>query len=106
MAIFIKLKIQTNISFYKNHKGVVHSVILIFFIDENYRCKLKKIMDDKILFEKDSTTVKNLKYLQKNVFLLYSPRKFTIEPATSEEIDTEVTASLLKNSRRLYYIET
>ena len=32
-------------------------------------------------------------------FLLYSPRKFTIEPATSEKIGTEVTAFLPKNSR-------
>ena len=44
-------------------------------------------MDDKILFEKDCRTVKDPKHLQKNVFLLYSLRKFTIEPATSEKID-------------------
>ena len=39
-------------------------------------------MDGKIIFEKDSRTVKIPKHLQKNVVLLYSPRKFTIEPAT------------------------
>ena len=61
-------------------------------------------MDGKIIFEKDSRTVKSPKHLQKNVFLLYLPRKFTIELATSKKIDTEVTAFLLKNSRG--YIES
>ena len=32
-------------------------------------------------------------------FSLYSPRKFTIEPAANEKIDSEVTAFLQKNSR-------
>ena len=31
--------------------------------------------------------------------MLYSPRKFTIEPPTRKKIDTEVTAFLPKNSR-------
>ena len=56
-------------------------------------------MGDKILFEKDSRTVKNPKHVQKNVIMLYSPRKFTIEPPTRKKIDTEVTAFLPKNSR-------
>ena len=56
-------------------------------------------MNDKILFQKDSRTVKNPKHLQKNVFLLYSPGKSTIEPATSKKTNTEVTAFLPKNSR-------
>ena len=52
------------------------------------------------MFEKDSRTVKNNpKQLQKNVFLLYSPRKFTIEPASNKKIDTEVTAFLPRNSK-------
>ena len=42
VAFLIKLKSQTNISYHKNHKGVVDSVILIFFIAESYRRKLKK----------------------------------------------------------------
>ena len=54
--------------------------------------KILKIINDKIIFSKDSRVLENPKYLQKNVFLLYSPRKFTIEPATSKKIDTEVTA--------------
>ena len=56
-------------------------------------------MNDKIIFEKDSRTVNNPKHLQKNVCLLYSPRKFSVEPATREKIDIEVTAFLPKNSR-------
>ena len=32
VSFFIKLKIYTNISYYKNHKGIVDSVILIFLL--------------------------------------------------------------------------
>ena len=56
-------------------------------------------MGDKIIFEKISRTVKSLKHLQKNVFLLYSPRKFTIEPPSNKKVDTEMTAFLLRNSK-------
>ena len=43
-------------------------------------------MGNKIMFEKDSRTVKNPKQLQKNVILLYSLRKLTIEPATKKRL--------------------
>ena len=56
-------------------------------------------MDNKVLLTKDSQTVKNPKHLERNTFLLYSSRKFTIDPAVNEKIDTEVTAFLPKNSR-------
>ena len=56
-------------------------------------------MDDKVLLTKDSQTVKNPKHLERNTFLLYSSRKFTIDPAVNEKINTEVTAFLPKNSR-------
>ena len=46
------------------------------------------------MFEKDSETVKNLRYLLRNVFLFYLLRKFKIEPATHTKIDTEITAIL------------
>ena len=55
-------------------------------------------MSHKILLEKDSKTVNNPKHLQGDVFSLYSSRKFTIEPAANEKIDT-VTAFLPKISR-------
>ena len=56
-------------------------------------------MGNKIMFEKDSRTVKNPKDLKKTVFLLYSPTKFAIQPATNETIDIEVTPFLPNNSR-------
>ena len=61
--------------------------------------KILKIINDKIIFSKDSRAVKNPKHVQNYVFLLYSPRKFTSEPATSEKIDTEITDFLAKNSK-------
>lgn len=56
-------------------------------------------MDDKIMFEKDNTTVKHRRHLQKNVFLHYLPRKLKIERASCKKIDTEITAFLPTNSR-------
>ena len=56
-------------------------------------------MDGKIKFEKDSVGLKNPRHLQRNVFLLFSPRKFKIDSATSRKINREVTAFLTKNSK-------
>ena len=56
-------------------------------------------MDEKITFEKDNKGVKNLRHLQGNVFVLYSPRQFKIEPTSCKKIDTEVTALLPTNSK-------
>ena len=69
---FIKLKIEANIP----HTDIISTTIKL------------TIMDHKILFEKDIGTVKNPKHLQRNVFLLYSARNMTIEPATNIKIDT------------------
>ena len=55
-------------------------------------------MHDKVMFEKDSKRIKNPSHLQRNVFLLYSPRKIKIEPASCIKIDTEVTAFLSAES--------
>ena len=49
-------------------------------------------MNDKIMFEKDSKGRKNPKHLQRNIFILYSPRQVKIKPATCRKIHTEVTA--------------
>ena len=54
-------------------------------------------MDEKITFEKDSTQVKNPKYLERNIFMVYSPQALKIEPASCRKIDTEATAFLPKN---------
>ena len=99
-AFFIKLKIQTNTSHYKNHKGVVNSVILIFFITENYRRKLKnnEQWTKNIVWKRQENSKKSKTPTKENVFLLYLPIKITIEPVTSKKIDAEVTALLAKNS--------
>ena len=56
-------------------------------------------MDENITFEKDNKKVKNPRHLQRNVFILFSPRQFKNEPATCRKIDTEVTAFLPSNSK-------
>ena len=44
-------------------------------------------MERKIMFEKDNFSLKYPKHLQKNVFIVYSPRIIKIEPATHMKID-------------------
>ena len=44
-------------------------------------------MDEKITFEKDNEKLKSPRHLQRNVFILFSPRQFKIEPATCRKID-------------------
>lgn len=56
-------------------------------------------MDEKITFEKDNSSVKNPGHLQKNVFILYSPRAVKIELATYRKIDTEVTVFIPQKSK-------
>ena len=55
-------------------------------------------MDEKISFEKDSAQVKNPRHLERNVFMLYSPRALKIESASWRKIDAEITAFLRTNS--------
>ena len=38
-------------------------------------------------------------HVQKNIFIIYSPKAVTVEPATSTNIDTEITVFLPENSR-------
>ena len=47
-------------------------------------------MEIRIIFEKDNKSVKYPKHLHRNGFLVYSPRKINIEPATNKKIDTEI----------------
>ena len=56
-------------------------------------------MEEKTLLEKDHFRQKNMKYLQRNVFIIYSPRAVKIEPATNMKIDTEMTVVLMQNSK-------
>ena len=56
-------------------------------------------MDDKIIFEKDSASIKNPKHLKRNVFIIFSPRTVMIEPVTCRKIDSEVVAFLPQKSK-------
>ena len=51
-------------------------------------------MENKIIFARENFGQKNPKHLQKNVFIIYSPRALKIEPATSMKIDTELAVFL------------
>ena len=57
------------------------------------------MMEEKILYERDSFEQKNPKYLQKNVFVTYSPRVVKIKPATSIKTDTEIVVFLPQKSK-------
>ena len=61
-------------------------------------------MEEKILLEKDNFSQKNPKHLQKNVFILYSPRAVKVEPATNMKIDTKMTIFSTKFKRVSYII--
>ena len=39
-------------------------------------------MDEKIIFEKDSTQIKNPRHLKRKVFILDSPRQLETEPTS------------------------
>ena len=52
-----------------------------------------------IIFKRSQAKIKKPKHLEKNVFVVYSPRGDKIEPATSTKIDTEIIVSLPKNSK-------
>ena len=43
-------------------------------------------MGEKIRFEKDNKGVKNPRHLQRNVFILFSPRQIKIELAVAEKL--------------------
>lgn len=58
-------------------------------------------MGEKIIFEKDNSSVKNPRHLQKNVFILYSPRAVKMEPPTYRKIDTEITAFLPRENIKI-----
>ena len=54
-------------------------------------------MEEKISFEKDNFCQKNPKHLQKNVFIIYSPRAVKVEPATNIKIYTKMTVFIPQN---------
>ena len=55
-----------------------------------------------IIFEKSSSSLKKPKHLKKNIFIVYCPRSFRIEPATSMKTDTEMVVFIPKNSKGFF----
>ena len=52
-----------------------------------------------IIFKRDNPRSKKTEYLKRNIFIIYSPRTVTVEPATCSEIDTEIVLILKKNAK-------
>ena len=57
-----------------------------------------KKTNPKIIFQRDSKSVKGPKHVQRNVFMLQSPRKIEIELATNKKIDKGIFTFLSNNS--------
>ena len=57
-----------------------------------------KKTNPKIIFQRDSRSVKGPKHVQRNVFMLQSPRKIEIELATNKKIDKGIFTFLSNNS--------
>ena len=53
----------------------------------------------KITLKRSQANVKKPKHLQKNVFILYSPRSIKIEPSSFQKTDSEIIFLLPQNSR-------
>ena len=69
---------------------------------KHYHCKLNisflKKKNPKIIFQRGSKSVKGPKHVQRNVFMLQSPRKIEIELATNKKIDKGIFTFLSNNS--------
>ena len=59
-------------------------------------------MEDKVIFEKDSASIKNPEHLKRNVLITFSPRTVKVEPATCRKIDSEVVAFLPQKSKGFF----
>ena len=52
-----------------------------------------------VIFERDNQRVKKPMHLQKNIFIIYSPRSVTVETASSTKIDTNIILKLPKKAK-------
>ena len=52
-----------------------------------------------VIFERDNQGVKKPQHLQKNIFIIYSPRTVTVETANCVEIDTNIILNLPKKAK-------
>ena len=57
------------------------------------------------IIEKDNPRVKQPLHLQKNIFIIYSPRAVTAETASCTKIDTNILLNLTKKSKGLFSIK-
>ena len=51
-----------------------------------------------IIFTRDNAKVRRPEHLKKSIFIIYSPRTVTVEPATCSKIDTEIVLIIQKNA--------
>ena len=52
-----------------------------------------------IIFTRDNAKVRRPEHLKKSIFIIYSPRTVTVEPATCSKIDTEIVLIIQKNAK-------
>ena len=58
-----------------------------------------------VILERDNSRVKNPLHLQKNIFVIYSPRTVTVETASCAKIGTNIILSLPKKSKGIFNIK-
>ena len=56
-----------------------------------------------VIFERDNQGVKKPQHLQKNIFIIYSPRTVTVETANCVKIDTNITLNLPKKQKHFLH---
>ena len=49
-----------------------------------------------VIFKRDNPRVRKPQHLQKNIFIIYSPRTVTVETASCKKIDTDIILTLPK----------
>ena len=54
-----------------------------------------------IIFTRGNAKVRRPEHLKKSIFIIYSPRTVTVEPATCSEIDTDIVLIIQKMQKHL-----
>ena len=52
-----------------------------------------------IIFTRGNAKVRRPEHLKKSIFIIYSPRTVTVEPATCSKIDTDIVLIIQKNAK-------
>ena len=53
----------------------------------------------RIIFKRDCSNLKNPHHIKKKIFIIYSPRTVTVEPATCSKIDTDIVLIIPENAK-------